>query len=524
MRATKRHPDHSRPRALALACTALLGLACDPAGLAPVVDSPRPTAALDPLQAHVLARTAYGADTWTVARIEALGVDGYLDEQLTPAGIADPEVDAFAAARPTLEMDFHDLLLGYPTGGPTAAIPLINLIEMKLLRSIHTRRQLEQVLVDFWFDHFSVYGADNVTIHDVTPYERDAIRPHVLGRFEDMLRAVARSPAMLYYLDNYLSSREGYVLLGEVRGLNENYARELLELHTVGVDRGYDQNDVIEVARALTGWTIGPPALTGPDGFLFVLDAHDQGAKSIMGQLQIPPGGGEQDGHDVITYLAAHPNTADFLCTKLVARFVDETPPPAAVAACASAYRASGGDLRATTRAVLFSPEFRDTARAGTKVKRPLHFLASLIRALDIDIEGVEVDVPDPQNPRVSLLDLLAFFADLLGEPPYLARPPTGFPDESEHWANAGGLITRLQLIYSITFLDGTLGIDWGTVGGTNAEVADAVTRKLMPGGVSEATRGAVLFHLAGWTGFPTDFRAREAAGILLASPDFMMH
>lgn len=471
------------------------------------------------LENHVLARTGYGADAWSQARIEELGVTAYIDEQLAPATIPDPAIDALLASRPTLALGYEQLVDAYPLDGERAAVPLVELLEMKILRGVHSRRQLEQVLVDFWFDHFNVFAVDAIGLHAVVPYERDAIRPHVLGRFEDMLRAVARSPAMLHALDNDRSTREGFVFMGELRGLNENFARELLELHTVGRDGGFEQQDVVEVARAFSGWTIGPPALAEPGGFLFWSAAHDADAKSLMGGLAIPAGGGREDGDRVITWLATHPRTAHHLCTKLVVRFVDESAPPSPVAACASAFLAGGGDLRAATRAVLNSPEFLDAARAGRKVKRPLQFVASLARASRMPVEGI--DLP---GSSYTLLDLLVHFLDLMGEPLYRAHPPTGFPDDSAHWASAGSFVSRLKLIDGIAAADRVLGIDWGTTGGSDTEIVDAVARRLLPGGIAPPTRLAVLAHLERYAMAPSEVRTREAAVLLLSSPEFMQH
>lgn len=510
-------PAPRPPRRVIVPWLAALGLVlgCDAAGTVP----PGPAPDTDALNAHVLSRIGYGPDAFSRARIDEIGARAYVAEQLAPDRVADPLVDAMRASRPALDMGFHGLVEAFPLGSGTEAEPLRELLEMKLLRSIHGRRQLEQVLVDFWFDHFNVYAQDGIAIHAVIPFERDAIRPHVLGRFEDMLHAVARSPAMLFYLDNYRSRREGFVYQGEVGGLNENYARELLELHTVGVDGGYDQQDVIEVARAFTGWTIGPRPLAERDGFLFWPEAHDPGPKSVMGELRIAPGGGRRDGRDVIAFLAAHPRTAAHLCRKLVVRFVDETPPEEVVTACREAYLERDGDLRAALRAILLSPAFLDVRRAGAKVKRPIHFVASLARASGMRVEGV--DLP---GGTYTLLDALVHFVDLMGEPLYRAPAPDGLPDASAHWASAGALVSRFKLVEALVEADVLLGMDFGAAGGSDAEVVDAVADTLLPGGLSDATRGVVLAHLAPYRALPLQRRAREAAALLLSSPDFMTH
>jgi uncharacterized protein (DUF1800 family) len=495
-----------------------LGLACDPGGAATPAAAP-----VDPLvlQAHVLSRIGYGPDAWTLARIDSLGVTAYIEEQLDPARIPEPEIDARLADVPALQMSFHDLMETYPLNQPGLRQPVVDLMRLKLLRSILGRRQLEQVLVDFWFDHFNVYGLDALTIHGVIPYERDVIRPGVLGRFEDMLLGVARSPAMLYYLDNFRSSRDGFEFGDEIRGLNENYARELLELHTLGVDGGYDQQDVIEVARAFTGWTIAPRAIAGADGYFFWPDAHDDAEKSLMGDLLLRAGGGETDGEAVIAYLAAHPSTAHFLCSKLVTRFVDENPPDTSVNRCQDTYLASDGDLREVMRSILLSPDFLDPARAGAKVKRPLHWASSLARTTGLDVDYV---LDSAEGEPITPIEALVYYLQLLGEPVYQAHPPTGYPDESLHWASGGSLVTRFGLVSLIAGGDVVLDVDWGATGGGDAALVHAVSQKLLPGGVRASTRDATLAHLSQYPLAPDALRVREAGALLLSSPDFMRH
>jgi len=462
----------------------------------------------DPAAArHVLQRTGYGADAWSRARIEELGVEGYLEEQLAPASIDDSALAARLAAYPTLSMSYPELAVAYEA---MPAVPIQELVAAKVVRSVASRRQLEQVLVDFWFDHFNVFGADGPVLFAVGPYERDAIRPHVLGRFEDMLLAVSRHAAMLFYLDNYLSSREGYVDgEGVTRGLNENFARELLELHTVGVDGGYTQQDVVDVARAFTGWAISPPPFASEDGFFFLAGAHDEDAKQVM-ELYLPPGRGMGDGLDVVEYLATHPRTARFLCGKLVQRFVSEERPEGAVADCAQAYLDGGGDLEVVMRTLLFSREFFDAAHRGAKVKRPLHFMASVVRATGL-----------PLDP--SVVEGVAGYLSLLGEPLYLARPPTGHPDESVAWASGGAVVSRFNLSELLSAPDVAPGIDWGATGGSDAEVVDGVADRLLPGGLSDATRDLLIDHLE-TAGLADPQRIWEAGALVLASPDFQRH
>jgi hypothetical protein len=480
-------------------------------GGAPPSD-PAPQADAASLEAQVLSRTGYGPDAWSRERIAEIGVDAYLEEQLDPASIPDDASDFRLSFFPSLTLSYHEILDRYET---PSFEPFYELLHAKMVRAILSRRQLEQVLVDFWFDHFNVFGADGFSNRVVGVFERDAIRPHVLGSFEDMLRAVARNPAMLYYLDNFQSMKEGFVLDGKERGINENYSRELLELHTLGVDGGFDQDDVIEAARALTGWTFAPEQLGDPSGFYFRAEAHDDEAKSLLGTLHLPAGGGEQDGLDLITFLAAHPSTANLLCTKLVVRFVSEEPPVRGVDSCRDAYLDSGGDLKHVMRAILDSADFRSARNVGTKVKRPHVFLAGAARAMAL-----------PLTPEI--LDMLVSHAELMGEPLYQAHPPTGYPDASSHWASGGTLVSRFNYV-SLFMADDVL-VDWlledklGISGGSAETIVDQLIETLFPGAVEETTRSLAIAHVEGLGGAPDAVRVREAATVLLASSDFMLH
>lgn len=508
----QRHDRQDRSRragsALAIAVLAMSLAACTP-------EPPTPGEPADALSIHVLSRAGYGPDAWSLARIRALGAQAYLEEQLEPASIVeDPALVAALGAYPSLQMGIYEILANYgdhPGALGDGIQPLIHLMKAKMLRSIHSRRQLEQVLTDFWFDHFNVFGADGFSNYGIGPYERDAIRPHVLGRFEDMLVAVARNPSMLYYLDNFLSTKDGFVFEGELRGLNENYARELLELHTLSVGGPYDQDDVIEVARAFTGWTIAPAELAflaGPDGFFFWPDSHDNGPKSPLG-LDLAAGGGMQDGLDVLAHLASHPSTAAFLCRRLTERFVNENAPQAVLDACTQRYLATDGDLREVMRTILLSGEFLAETHAGAKVKRPNVFMASLVRATEADLDE-------------QALEGLVFYLGLLGESIYLAHPPTGYPDVSAYWSSGGTLMARFNLVTFVTFASEQLGIDWGVEAGhTPEQIADGLIQKLMPGGVDPVTRQSTLDYIAS---LPPVLRVPEGAAVLLSSPEFARH
>ncbi len=327
----------------------------------------------------------------------------------------------------------------------------------KMTRAIYSDRQLQQVMDDFWFNHFNVYAAKGEDRYYLTAYERDVIQPHVLGKFKDLVTNTAKSPAMLFYLDNFLSAdpRAAQRLTAEramrqqthrgynrfprpapnpqaankkkqERGLNENYGRELMELHTLGVDGGYTQKDVTEVARCFTGWTIEKPR-ENPE-FKFDERIHDPDPKIVLGKKI--HAGGMKDGEQVIDLLVHHPSTANFISTKLARRFVSDNPPAALVARIAETFQSSDGDIRAVMHTMIYSPEFwtRDAYRA--KIKTPFEFVASTVRAL-----GADVDTPMP----------LVQWVGRIGEPLYQCQPPTGYADKAETWVNTGALLNRLN-------------------------------------------------------------------------------
>jgi len=326
----------------------------------------------------------------------------------------------------------------------------------KTLSAIYSERQLQQVMDDFWFNHFNVFAGKGEVKWYLTSYERDVIQPHAFGKFKDLVTATAQSPAMLFYLDNFLSAdpnaaqrlaaqramrqqmrrgpygypprapQQGQNKKPQQRGLNENYGRELMELHTLGVDGGYAQKDVTEVARAFTGWTIEKPR-EYPQ-FKFDERLHDPDPKIVLGKKI--HAGGMKDGEEVIALLSKNPNTARFLSTKLARRFVSDTPPPALVDRMAKSFEKSDGDIREVLRTMIYSPEFwsRDAVRA--KVKTPFELVVSSVRAL-----GTDVDTPMP----------LVGWVGRIGEPLYQCQPPTGYSDKAETWVNTGALLNRLN-------------------------------------------------------------------------------
>jgi uncharacterized protein (DUF1800 family) len=322
----------------------------------------------------------------------------------------------------------------------------------KVTRAIYSDRQLQQVMDDFWFNHFNVYAAKGEVKWYLTSYERDVIEPHTLGKFKDLIEATAKSPAMLFYLDNYLSvdpraqqrlaaeraARQARRRFGwpqpqqqqqkkkQDRGLNENYGRELMELHTLGVDGGYTQKDVTEVARCFTGWTIEKPR-QNPE-FKFDERLHDPDAKLVLGKKI--HAGGMSDGKEVIELLVKQPSTAKFISTKLARRFVSDNPPPSLIDKMAKTFQSSDGDIRAVMRAMIYSPEFWSREAYRAKIKTPYELVISAARAL-----GTDVDTPMP----------LVQWTGRIGQPLYQCQPPTGYSDKAEAWVNTGALLNRLN-------------------------------------------------------------------------------
>ena len=320
-----------------------------------------------------------------------------------------------------------------------------DLREGKLFRAIYSRRQLEEVLTDFWFNHFNVFDGKERDVTLLASYERDAIRPHVLGKFKDLLLATARHPAMLTYLDNWQSMSTDAMQVGpfapgppnpfprpsgfggQAHGLNENYGRELLELHTLGVDGGYTQQDVINVARCFTGWTIRKPA-EQPE-FAYASFMHDSGEKTVLGH-KIAAGGGEQDALTVIDIISRHPSTARHISTKLARRFVADEPPAALVDRMAQTFLKTGGDLRAVMQTMLTSKEFFSEAAWQAKLKSPLELVAGAARALDA-------------NPTDTLL-LVQKVAEM-GQPLYGKETPNGYKETADAWLSTANVMARID-------------------------------------------------------------------------------
>jgi uncharacterized protein (DUF1800 family) len=337
----------------------------------------------------------------------------------------------FAAAPPAVRRKIE------LAGGP-AQVVARDLAESKMLRAIYSNRQLEEILDDFWFNHFNVFLDKGADRYMVTEYERDVIRPHALGKFRDLLEATAKSPAMMFYLDNWQSVGPNAPQprgpgAKQKRGLNENYGRELMELHTLGVDGGYTQKDVTEVARCFTGWTINQPQRGG--AFTFNPRLHDDGEKVVLG-VTIPAGGGEKDGEKVLDILAHHPATAHFLSKKLAQRFVADNPPASLVDRMAQTFQKTDGDIRAVLQTMIDSKEFWSEGAWRSKMKSPLEMVASAVRAV---------------NGNVDFASALTNQVAQLGEPLYRKIEPTGYSNSSQEWLNSAGLVARMNFALQLT-------------------------------------------------------------------------
>jgi len=516
-----------------------------PAGGATPVSPPSGALHLPPVHwsaeeqaVHVLDRLAYGPSPEDLRRVEEMGPAAWISSQLRPGEIDDSVVERRLADFASLGMSTRELIASYPRAKKVAEAKGVvlegksaealraelagvvhpfqlprqvgaELVAARLIRASASRRQLQEVLVDFWFNHFNVSADKGAVRWMVSPYEREAIRPHLLGSFRELLGAVAHHPAMLFYLDNWASTREGFSAPKRGRlGLNENYARELLELHTLGVDGGYTQEDVREVARCFTGWGIRKPNEDG--SFEFHPAAHDRGSKRVLG-VEIPGGGGMEDGERVLDLLATHPSTAHFIARKLAQRFVMDAPPPALVERVAQVFLRTGGDLTATYRALFESPEFWSDAARGSKVKTPLEFTVSAVRALGGTTAG---DVP-----MVQVLNRM-------GQPLYRAQPPTGWPEVAQPWVNPGALVARID--FGLKLASGRLTgteVPLPPVDGVPDEVVDRTARAILHRPLGEQTRATVLTAL-GATDVMPDGEHRpvdgpKLVGLLLGSPEF---
>ena len=528
--------------------------------------------------AHALSRLAFGARPGDAARVQTMGVDKWIEAQLHPERIDDAATDQFLAGYGTLALSSAELYKQFPPAAALRALArrdslqrsrgmtladsvqllqqarrsnqfVADLTSARVARAVMSERQLQEVMVDFWENHFTVFVGKGQTRWYLTSYDRDVIRPNALGHFRELLGAVAKSPAMLFYLDNAQSvadsgrstlrdgnrergtgnrgrarvgmQRRGQRAAGRPapgspfpvpagaaaqaapprrpRGVNENYARELMELHTLGVDGGYTQKDVIEVARALTGWSIRPPrqllALaadarvrrigermqdTDAAGeFVFRPEAHDAEAKVVLGH-KLKAGRGIEDGEEVLDILAKSPATAKFIARKLAVRFVSDTPSQALVDRAAATFTRTNGDIREVVRTIVTSPEFFSRAAFRSKVKSPFEVVVSTLRALDA--------TPDA-TPRTAQL------VARLGQPIFGHQAPNGWPETSDAWMNTGAILNRINfgMAAAANRIPGASLDRWPESArlrsASRTEQVDGVVRSLLGGEVSPQTR-----------------------------------
>ena len=495
---------------------------------------------------HALNRLAFGPRPGDVDRIVRDGVDIWIDQQLHPDRIPDLAVEARLQQLPTLQLTNADIVDKYyqpivmarreKKAGEVdqAMLKQLNqqsrkivedLVAQRIIRAAESDRQLNEVMVDFWFNHFNVFVGKGIDRFLLTSYERDTIRLHIWGRFEDLLLATAKSPAMLFYLDNAQSvavpenrSQFAQRMIEQRRpdmakkgGLNENYAREIMELHTLGVDGGYTQKDVTELARVLTGWTIDRKTGT----FLFRPALHDVGPKTVLG-VHFPAGGGMEEGEKMIHILAHHPATAHHIAYQLAQRLVADDPPKALVDRVAKRFLATDGDLRETVKAVIDSPEFWDPTNYHSKVKSPFEYVISAIRATNATI-----DDPLP----------IARGLQQAGEPLYGSQPPTGYSDKSDAWVSTGALMMRLNFALGLA-ANKIPGIHTDVVALIPADAAaesdhsvDAMAAALTGGDLTIETRKTIKNRILDRKSPAADpwdsTQLPMIAGLILGSPEF---
>jgi uncharacterized protein (DUF1800 family) len=497
--------------------------------------APGPAPSLTPRDSafHALNRLAYGARPSEADSVARFGVMKWIERQLDADHVSDTHLAEREREFKILDYDRADLAGRYRNairerqrmqremgdsfslsngkgGQGVRAGPMREFRELggelqllAIVRAALSERQLREVMVDFWTNHFNVFvgkGADRFLLPS---YIEETIRPRALGRFEDLLSATAQSPAMLFYLDNAQSVAPGsepprmrrFNPERMPRGINENYARELLELHTLGVDGGYTQQDVINVARIFTGWSIERPERGA--GFVYRDWAHDQGDKQVLGYTF--KSAGKDEGIRLLKFLANQHATMHHVSAKLCARFVADEPPDGCIDAAVAAWQKTRGDMRAVLRAIVTSPDFWSAQAIRSKVKTPFEFVVSAVRAT-----GVEPD----NTPR------LAQLVGRLGEPLYQQAAPTGYAETEAHWVNSGALLARMNAAMAIAKECSSIPtID------DHAQLVDVIDDRLLAGTMSAHTRSVILEQLTDITD-PEQARVM-AVGLALGGPDF---
>jgi uncharacterized protein (DUF1800 family) len=450
---------------------------------------------------HALRRLSYGPRPGDIRAVGTAGVDRWIRVQLAPSTLNDEVVDAKLRRFPANTLSPAELHLRYPNAMEIER----ELVAEKMIRAVDSNRQLQEVLVDFWFNHFNVDIQNGQERYVVTAYERDVIRPHVFGKFRELLGATAKSAAMLFYLDNWMSAPNA--------DLNDAYARALLEQHTIGV--GYSPSDVHDVARAFSGWSVEEP--DGSSMFVFRGAKHDDGPKTVLGQ-PLPQGGGVQDGERVLDVLASDPRTARSIAFALCEKFVSDDPPIALVDKIAKVFTQTQGDLTAVYEAIFFSPEFWSEEALESKVKTPLELAVSSMRAVGATTDG-----------NIALPAEVA----RMGQPLYRSKPPTGYAEASEAWVTTGALSKRLE--FGLALASGQIrGVSFDREkfmnGVSSADLAaevDLVTAALVHHPLDPPTRQIIieaLGHLdpVGARQAPQNVNER-ALGFILGCPEYQM-
>jgi len=453
----------------------------DPVPLAPPV-IPQASA-----EYTALKRTSFGVHRDALSSIQNMGIDAYLEQQLDYTSINDGNLEAtIQSLFPLTTQTAAELYTGYPDNIYNVAIQMTAATQY---RQMFSQRQLYEVMVEFWSDHFNIHLINGLGPTLKPEDDLQVIRSHALGNFRDLLHASAKSPSMLFYLDNFLNVASAP---------NENYARELMELHTLGVDGGYTETDVKEVARCFTGWTFVFPPNVDYGTFNYDGNVHDDTAKVVL-QNTISAGGGQTDGEQVLDMLAAHPSTAQFIATKLCRRFISDAPAQESIDAVAAAFTISGGDIKDSLRALFATDAFRNSA--DLKFTRPAEYLAGLVRTL----------APDTSYPTDD--GLLFFFAQsILGQVPFYWPTPDGYPDEQSYWASTGGMLNRWRLsFFSLASLIpeiNVIQVDYAPMlngANTLTGVVDAITDNILMRPLSETDRGLVLDWLIEYVGISAD-------------------
>jgi uncharacterized protein (DUF1800 family) len=456
---------------------------------------------------HLLNRLGYGPRPGDIERVLSRGLERYAIDQLEPG--PDPEVDARLRSLTTLQYPISQVLTLYNADNRVIGPINDEFVTARLIRAVHSENQLQEVMVDFWFNHFNVFIGDGFVRYSIAAYEREAIRPHVLGRFRALLGATAAHPTMLYYLDNYLSTVSRTVNGRLVQGLNENYGRELLELHTVGVDAGYTQEHVFDAARCFTGWGIDNLRTGG--NFQYRAANHDAGAKAVFG-LNVAAGGGREDGDKLLDYLAEHPATAHYVSRRLAERFVADNPPARLVERMADSFLSSGGEIATVLRTMVGSSEFWAEAFAAGKPRTPYEFAIAAIRAA---------------NGQVANARGISSALASMGMPIFNCVPPTGYSNRGVDWLNPSSQLYRMNFALDLG-INAVAGVTTDSravvraMGGNENDArsaTDALSRGVFAGNLSEATRqNAARVAPGGSVGV-----AARVVGLLLASPEMQV-